>query len=134
MGKSIKSYNLSKNVIKVIHDRAKEDLRSDSDWLDVFLTKHFKTKEIKEIKPKVKRFQPPTQQDIDAFANENNLTATGFFDYYESNGWKVGKNSMKDWKAALRRWSKNQSQYSSNQQNFDDDSTDWVNQDHGIII
>lgn len=43
MSKSIKSYNLSKNVIKVIHDRAGEDLRSDSDWLDVFLTKQFKT-------------------------------------------------------------------------------------------
>ena len=29
-----------------------------------------------------------------------------FFDFYQSNGWKVGKNKMKDWKAALRGWSR----------------------------
>jgi len=27
-----------------------------------------------------------------------------FFDYYESNGWKVGRNAMKDWKATIRTW------------------------------
>jgi hypothetical protein len=27
-----------------------------------------------------------------------------FVDYYESNGWKVGRNAMKDWKAAVRQW------------------------------
>ena len=27
-----------------------------------------------------------------------------FVAYYESNGWKVGKNNMKDWKAAVRSW------------------------------
>lgn len=30
----------------------------------------------------------------------------GFYDYYESNGWKVGRNQMKDWKAAARNWTK----------------------------
>jgi hypothetical protein len=30
-----------------------------------------------------------------------------FWDHYSSNGWKVGKNSMKDWKAACRNWKKN---------------------------
>ena len=29
-------------------------------------------------------------------------------DYYESNGWKVGRNNMKDWKATARRWSSKQ--------------------------
>jgi hypothetical protein len=27
-----------------------------------------------------------------------------FVDYYTSNGWMVGKNKMKDWKAAVRTW------------------------------
>ncbi len=31
-----------------------------------------------------------------------------FWDYYESNGWRVGRNPMKDWKAAARRWKRNQ--------------------------
>lgn len=30
-----------------------------------------------------------------------------FTDYYSSNGWKVGKNAMKCWKAAVRNWTKN---------------------------
>ena len=32
--------------------------------------------------------------------------AESFVDYYSSNGWKVGKNPMKDWKAATRNWTK----------------------------
>jgi hypothetical protein len=30
-----------------------------------------------------------------------------FFAYYESNGWKVGRNAMKDWRAAVRTWERN---------------------------
>ena len=32
------------------------------------------------------------------------VEADRFFDYYTSNGWKVGKNPMKDWRAAARNW------------------------------
>jgi len=39
--------------------------------------------------------------------------AEGFFNYYESNGWKVGKNPMKDWQAASRNWIKNSKNYKS---------------------
>lgn len=59
-------------------------------------------------KLKAKRFKKPSLEEVDAFANDSNLTASGFFDYYESNGWKAGKNPMKDWKSALRGWSKRQ--------------------------
>ena len=49
--------------------------------------------------------------------------AEGFFNYYESNGWKVGKNSMKDWQAASRNWIKNSKNYKHNgkstKSNFD---------------
>jgi hypothetical protein len=38
---------------------------------------------------------------------EMNNVANRFYDHYESNGWKVGKNSMKDWKAAVRNWEPN---------------------------
>jgi hypothetical protein len=40
--------------------------------------------------------------------------AEGFFNYYESNGWKVGKNPMKDWQAASRNWIKNSKNYNKN--------------------
>ena len=60
--------------------------------------------EKKEAPPR--RFTKPTLSEIEDFINENNyiVNATKFFDYYESNGWKVGRNSMKDWKAAVRSW------------------------------
>lgn len=35
------------------------------------------------------------------------INAQQFIDYYESNGWKVGRNSMKDWQATVRRWASN---------------------------
>lgn len=37
-----------------------------------------------------------------------------FFDYYNSNGWKVGKNNMKDWTSALSNWFKNYKTYNQN--------------------
>jgi predicted phage replisome organizer len=63
----------------------------------------------KSTTTKRKRFEKPTISDIEQYCIErnNNVNAEHFFDYYESNGWKVGKNSMKDWKAAVRTWEKN---------------------------
>lgn len=60
-------------------------------------------------KPKTTRFVKPTVEEIKAYCRErmNFVEPQKFFDYYESNGWKVGKNPMKDWKAAVRTWEKN---------------------------
>ena len=65
---------------------------------------------------KVKRFTPPTLDEVIAYCNErnNNIDANHFIDYYTSNGWLVGKNKMKDWKAAIRTWERNG--YSSSRQ------------------
>jgi hypothetical protein len=46
--------------------------------------------------------------------------AQGFFDYYTSNGWKVGKNSMKDWQATARRWMNNNQKTNTNEQRVND--------------
>lgn len=67
-------------------------------------------KESIEEKPKTaKRFQPPTLEEVKAYCLErkNNVDPERFIDYYTSNGWVVGKNKMKDWKAAVRTWEKN---------------------------
>ena len=63
----------------------------------------------KSTTTKRKRFEKPTLSQITQYCLErnNNVNAEQFFDHYESNGWKVGKNSMKDWKAAVRTWEKN---------------------------
>ena len=56
--------------------------------------------------PARKRFTPPTLAEVTAYCRErqNAVDPQRFIDYYPANGWKVGKNSMKDWKAAVRTW------------------------------
>ena len=53
-------------------------------------------------------FNPPTEEEVKAYCLErkNNVDAERFVDYYTANGWKVGKNPMKDWRAAVRTWEK----------------------------
>lgn len=52
------------------------------------------------------KFQKPTLEEVKQYCLERNnkIDAEYFIDHYNSNGWKVGKNSMKDWKAAVRTW------------------------------
>jgi uncharacterized protein YdaU (DUF1376 family) len=63
---------------------------------------------VKDTGTKAKRFVPPTLDQIRSYCNErlNNVDANKFIDHYTSNGWLVGKNKMKDWKAAIRTWEK----------------------------
>ena len=60
-------------------------------------------------KSKAKRFTPPTLEEVTAYCIErnNSVDPQHFIDYYTSNGWLVGKNKMKDWKAAVRTWERN---------------------------
>lgn len=52
------------------------------------------------------RFVKPTIEEVKQYCLErnNNIDAENFIDYYNSNGWKVGKNPMKDWEATIRTW------------------------------
>ena len=57
------------------------------------------------------RFVKPTLEELTAYCKErgNRVNPERFLDYYNSNGWKVGRNPMKDWKATVRNWEKNDS-------------------------
>jgi hypothetical protein len=57
------------------------------------------------------RFKKPTINEIDNYCKErnNNIDAETFYDFYESKNWKIGKSSMKNWKACVRTWEKRQS-------------------------
>ncbi|RAI15308.1 MAG: hypothetical protein DKM22_04145 [Candidatus Melainabacteria bacterium] len=75
-----------------------------------------------EAIPKTTRFIKPTIEEVSAYCAErkNGINAEAFINFYESKGWKIGKNSMKDWKAAVRTWeSKNKP--ADNTEDFDDD-------------
>lgn len=54
------------------------------------------------------RFTPPTVSEVAAYCKErhNDVNPQRFVDWYTANGWKVGKNPMKDWRAAVRNWEK----------------------------
>lgn len=53
-----------------------------------------------------KRFAPPSLEEVRAYCTErnNNVDPEAFIDFYSSKGWKVGNQTMKDWKASVRTW------------------------------
>ena len=59
-----------------------------------------------DAKRNASRFTPPTLEEVTAYCEErfNLLNPRKFWDYYEANGWMVGRNKMKDWRAAVRNW------------------------------
>lgn len=65
------------------------------------------------VPPKgVSKFVPPTVEEVADYCVErgNSVDPEAFVAWYESNGWKVGKNPMKSWKAAVITWEKNPKQ------------------------
>ena len=69
-------------------------------------------KEKENPKAKSIRFVPPSLEEVEAYckSRNNKVDAGQFIDFYESKGWMVGKNKMKDWKASVRTWEKRDSQ------------------------
>ena len=60
----------------------------------------------KADKPPRTRFSPPSIEEVAEYCRErrNAVDSQRFVDYYSANGWMIGKNKMKDWKAAVRTW------------------------------
>lgn len=83
------------------------------------ITEHNSTEEKKEDSVVVrKRTTPPHFDDVRAYFAELGAPneAQRYMDFYTANGWKVGRNPMKDWKAAARNWTRNQSKYTDKHQ------------------
>nr|DAX90569.1 MAG TPA: DnaD like replication protein [Caudoviricetes sp.] len=83
----------------------------------------------KSTTTKRKRFEKPSISDIKQYCMErnNNVNAEHFFDYYESNGWKVGKNAMKNWQAAVRTWERSEYRKPTVKKNSKEDAINVVN-------
>ena len=66
-------------------------------------------KTIKTKKGGEQKFSPPALEEIKSYCLErkNSVDSEKFLSHYTSNGWKVGKNKMVDWKAAVHTWEKN---------------------------
>jgi len=108
LGGKQKLANASKSyqkVAKVADNDSKNKSESESESEN----KNENKSEIKNNPDKNKRFIKPNIQEIKdyCFERKNNVDVNKFFNYYEANGWKVGKNAMKDWKACIRTWEGN---------------------------
>lgn len=66
------------------------------------------------------RFVKPNRDDVRAYMIELNMAdlSQRFVDYYESNGWRVGRNAMKDWKAAVRTWKQQNNEKTKTTESF----------------
>lgn len=73
-------------------------------------------------------FKKPTLEEVKQYCIErqNKIDAENFIDYYEANGWKVGKNPMKDWKAAIRTWERRNTKQPVRQEVV----PDWINKQY----
>lgn len=75
------------------------------------------------------KFVIPALEEVTDFIKEINalVDPEEFYNYYQSNGWKVGRNPMKDWRAAVRQWSakrKKEQKATSKSKNYDYSSFD----------
>ena len=68
---------------------------------------------LEDAEPTPLHTSPPTVEEVREYAasyaeqkglDHSAFDAERFVDYYASNGWKVGRNPMKDWKATVRDW------------------------------
>lgn len=75
--------------------------------IDIELKKDIEL-DIEKENIKRKKFTKPTLEEVEEYCKErnNNIDAQTFVDFYESKGWKIGNQSMKDWKACVRTWEK----------------------------
>lgn len=74
--------------------------------LELELEKELDKEREKTGKPPNTHFQKPLLEEVDKYCLErrNGIDAQRFLDHYESKGWMIGKNRMKDWRAAVRTW------------------------------
>jgi len=89
-----------------------------------YIDKHIDNKE-NSIINNTKRniFKKPTIEEIKEYCSSrnNNVDAEMFYDFYESKGWMIGKNKMKDWKSAVRTWERKINTTSKKTKGWEDD-------------
>lgn len=63
-------------------------------------------KDLMDKPQRAKRFTPPSLEAVTAYCQErdNKVDPQKFIDYYKAVGWKVGRQTMRDWRAAVRNW------------------------------
>jgi hypothetical protein len=102
-----------RDVRKNVSAKCPQNVRIDADKMRTTIQKRREENRERESAP---AFTPPTIDDVIAFAGAHELSidAAAFVDHYTANGWHVGRNPMKDWKAAVRGWIRRQGDFAGN--------------------
>ena len=104
------------NVNDNVNDNISNNISNNSKSLELFSNgidiEKEKKKILKEKNKNPSRFVPPTIDEVAEYCRQRNsvVDPQGFVDYYTANGWKVGKNSMKNWQAAIRLWERKEAE------------------------
>ena len=97
--------------------KKKEDMNNTSSSYVQHMENENENEDLIE-KKKVARFQKHTIEQLKEYMTEQGMNdiAENWLNHYEANGWMVGKNKMKDWKASVRTWKINQKNNSATPQ------------------
>jgi len=103
-----REYRLRKKIEDIEEDKKRTNCPTEIEYRVKSIEYRDIDKEKKSKKKSAKRFTPPTVEEVRAYCQmrNNNVDPEQFVDFYASKGWKVGNNSMKDWKASVRTWEK----------------------------
>lgn len=101
-----KSNNLSANALKRWNKQ--KECKSNAIASNLYMPIENEN-EIYINKEKESKFKKPSLEEVKQYCAERNkgVDAERWFNYYEANGWLVGKNKMRNWKAAVHTWEKN---------------------------
>lgn len=101
---------------KAAYTECIQDVYTDKNSIDKSNTKEKVNQ--KEKQSGVYKFIPPTIDEIKAYCDERNSSVDpeSFYSFYESKGWMIGKNKMKNWKMAISTWERKDANYVSNRE------------------
>ena len=108
----LKGYKAGRNTYYLFSDLIRYIKGEESEEQST-ITKPKKAPQQRSKPPKTEANKPPTLEEIKQYIREKGFTmsADAFFDYYTANGWKVGKNKMKDWRASVRNWNAREKEF-----------------------
>jgi hypothetical protein len=103
-----KGYERNTNVIRTYNERNTNVILEEKSRVEKSREENKRGDNTHTLSPAATSFVKPTIEEVKAYCVErsNIVDADKWFDYYQSNGWRVGRNAMKDWRAAVRTWEK----------------------------
>lgn len=101
----------------LLEKETKEGEFEESIQEEIFETDKQPDEDLSKKVAQKKVFRPPSVQQVQEYCNErkNNISGYEFVTFYQSKGWMIGKNKMKDWQAAVRTWEAKRNKDGNNQ-------------------